>query len=214
LLVAIGRGEERLKSMIETLSDGNHSYFVGDLADNETLTKIVKQVSVVNGVIHSAGIATYLPFKAISNTALREIQQINYEAPLLLTQQLLKYKKVEKGGSIVFITSISAMIGVVGNSLYAGSKAGLIAASRALALELATQKIRVNCISPGIVITPLTDKIQATISEDAFKENESLHPLGFGYPEDISNVVSFLLDDGSRWITGSNIVIDGGYTCK
>jgi NAD(P)-dependent dehydrogenase (short-subunit alcohol dehydrogenase family) len=214
IVIAMGRNEERLKETINTLPHEGHSYLVGDLADFETLTSQVKQMPGINGIIHSAGIATYLPFKAISNANLREIQQINYEAPLLLTQLLLKNKKISKGGSIVFIASISAMIGVVGNSLYAGSKAGLVAASRAMALELATQKIRVNCISPGMVITPMTEKIQATISEEAFKENEMLHPLGFGYPEDISNVVTFLLDDGSRWITGSNIVVDGGYTCK
>jgi NAD(P)-dependent dehydrogenase (short-subunit alcohol dehydrogenase family) len=212
-IVATGRDFIRLTETLSMLKGDNHKAIPFDLTSLDLHKEFVNTIPKISGIIHAAGIAKYIPFKAISEKEVRQTQLLNYESPILLTQQLLKTKKVEKFGSIVFISSISSMIGTVGNAIYAGSKAALIGANRALAIELAGQGIRANCISPGMVMTPLTAKIEDSISSDAFKENEKLHPLGFGKPEDVANASIFLLSDASRWITGTNLIIDGGYTC-
>jgi NAD(P)-dependent dehydrogenase (short-subunit alcohol dehydrogenase family) len=213
IVIATGRDEERLTETLSLLKGENHRTIPFDLTLLSLHKEFIDSLPKISGIVHSAGIARYIPFKAISEKELRQTQLLNYEAPILLTQQLLKYKKIEKKGSIIFIASISGLVGTIGNTIYAGSKAALIAATRALAIEVAGQEIRANCISPGMVITPLTAKIEDTVSEESFKENEKLHPLGFGTPEDIANAGVFLLSDASSWITGSNLVIDGGYTC-
>lgn len=212
-VIATGRDENRLAETQSMLTGKNHLILPFDLTELSLHKELVDKLPSISGIVHSAGIARYIPFKAISEKELRQTQLLNYEAPILLTQKLLKYKKIEKKGSIVFIASISGLIGTVGNTIYAGSKAALIAASRALAIEIAGQEMRANCISPGMVMTPLTVKIEDTVSSEAFKENEKLHPLGFGTPEDVANACLFFLSDASRWITGTNLIIDGGYTC-
>ncbi len=212
-VIATGRDENRLAETQSMLKGKNHLVLPFDLTELSLHKELVDKLPSISGIVHSAGIARYIPFKAISEKELRQTQLLNYEAPILLTQKLLKYKKIEKKGSIVFIASISGLIGTVGNTIYAGSKAALIAASRALAIEIAGQEMRANCISPGMVMTPLTAKIEDTVSSEAFNDNEKLHPLGFGTPEDVANACLFFLSDASRWITGTNLIIDGGYTC-
>jgi NAD(P)-dependent dehydrogenase (short-subunit alcohol dehydrogenase family) len=213
-VIATGRDEIRLAETQSMSKGENHQIIPIDLTEISLHKELVDKLPKLSGIVHSAGIARYIPFKAISEKELRQTQLLNYEAPILLTQQLLKYKKIDKKGSIIFIASISGLIGTVGNTIYAGSKAALIAATRALAIEVAGQEIRANCISPGMVITPLTAKIEDSVSTETFKENEKLHPLGFGVPEDVANACVFLLSDASRWITGTNLIIDGGYTTQ
>jgi NAD(P)-dependent dehydrogenase (short-subunit alcohol dehydrogenase family) len=212
-IIATGRDENRLAETLSLLKGENHKIIPFDLTSLHLHKEFVDIIPKISGIIHAAGMARYIPFKAISEKEIRQTQLLNYESPILLTQQLLKNKKIEKSGSIVFIASISGLIGTVGNTIYAGSKAALIGATRALALEVSGQGIRANCISPGMVMTPLTAKIEDSVSSDTFRENEKLHPLGFGKPEDVANASIFLLSDASRWITGTNLVIDGGYTC-
>ena len=102
-------------------------------------------------------------------------------------------------------------IAVLGNGIYSASKSALSGFAKVLALELSSQKIRVNSISPGMVRTPMADQTAKILSEDAIKEDEKKYPLGYGEPEDISNTVIFLLSDASKWMTGSDVIIDGGY---
>lgn len=213
-VIATGRDNNRLNETLLMLEGNGHQIIPFDLTEVNLYKEFLDKIPRLSGIVHSAGIAKFIPFKAISEKEIRSIQSLNYEAPILLTQQLLKYKKIEKKGSIIFIASISGLIGTVGNTIYAGSKAALIAASRALSIEVAGQEIRANCISPGMVITPLSSKIKDSVSTETFKENEKLHPLGFGMPEDVANACIFLLSDSSRWITGTNLIIDGGYTTQ
>jgi NAD(P)-dependent dehydrogenase (short-subunit alcohol dehydrogenase family) len=124
----------------------------------------------------------------------------------------LSKNKIHPSGSIVFISSIAAHIGVPGVGVYSGSKAYLIAAMRCLALEVVKRKIRANCISPAIIDTPL---LAATISvrgSDSMDTLESHYPLGFGTPEDVSNACIYFLSDASKWVTGTTLIMDGGLT--
>jgi NAD(P)-dependent dehydrogenase (short-subunit alcohol dehydrogenase family) len=214
-LILTGRNTERLQETLDLLSyKKKHIAIPFDFINLEQIPDFISQLPKLNGVVHCAGIARYIPFKILTEKEIKLVMTINYEAPVLLTQSLLKDKILVKECSIVFIASISALIGAVATSIYAGSKAALVATTRSLALEIAPQKMRANCISPGIVVTPLLDKVQESLSAEGLFEKEKLHPLGFGMPEDIANATIFLLSDASRWITGTNLIADGGYTCQ
>jgi NAD(P)-dependent dehydrogenase (short-subunit alcohol dehydrogenase family) len=170
-------------------------------------------VPQLDGVVHSAGVQRYFPLKFIPEEASREMMALNYEAPIFLIQSLLKNRRLSDSASIVFISSLAGLLGVRGNSIYSGTKAALIASARVMALELATRRIRVNCIAPGIVKTPMAQKMTTAISTEQMTEHEKLYPLGFGFPEDVANAAVFLLSSASRWITGQTLVLDGGFSC-
>ena len=95
---------------------------------------------------------------------------------------------------------------------YAASKGALVAGAKALAIELAPEQIRVNCVAPGVVPTPLAAKLEETITESQLEAIRNRHPLGLGTPEDVAGAIAFLLADTGRWITGTTLVVDGGYT--
>ena len=178
------------------------------------LESLVSSLTPLDGVVHCAGVSKLLPFSLTSAPQLSEVMRLNYEAPVLLTQRLLKRKLINKGGSIVFISSVAGLVGTKGTSIYAGSKGALNSMVRVLALECAHLKIRANCVAPGIVQTPMVSEIESAMSTEAFQEYEKLFPLGFGKPEDVANASVFLLSEAGRWITGTTVVLDGGYTCQ
>jgi len=146
----------------------------------------------------------------ISEQHLSDVQAINVDAPMLLTQALLKRNLISADGSLVFLSSIAAHIGVPGVAAYSGTKAALIAMVRCLAMEVVKRRIRANCLSPALVETPLLEAT-ATLVGSMEKERGN-YPLGFGKPEDVANAAVFLLSDASRWITGTTLVMDGGLT--
>jgi NAD(P)-dependent dehydrogenase (short-subunit alcohol dehydrogenase family) len=130
------------------------------------------------------------------------VLDINFVAPVMLTQRLLYRSTLIAGSSIVFITSISAIAGTAGVGPYAASKAALHGMMRCLALEQAKRRMRVNCLVPSAVETPLWD--------DRLLAQAARHPLGVGTPSDVANATIYLLADASRWITGTELVMDGG----
>ena len=164
----------------------------------------------IDGVVHSAGISRLAPVRMMTADHLREVQSINVEAPTLLTQALLRRNGIAAGGSIVFLASIAAHIGVAGVGAYSASKAALIALTRCLAMEVVKRRIRANCLSPALVETPLLDATAEVVG--SLEEERKHYPLGFGKPDDVANAAIFLLSDASRWITGTTLVMDGGLT--
>ena len=129
---------------------------------------------------------------------------------MLLTQKILRNNLMANGGSILFVASIAAHVGVAGVGAYSGTKAALIAMARCLAMEVCKRGIRVNCLAPGLANTPLLE--QARKCTAAFDEQLKRYPLGIGEPEDIANATVFMLSPASRWVTGSTLVMDGGVT--
>jgi len=213
-IIATGRNEDRLNQTKSKLTGDGHIFLKADLSNFNEIAGLVKNIPNINGIVHSTGIIKFIPFRMVTEKNLDEIQKINYNIPILLNQQLLKNKKLYEGSSIVFITSIMVLVGAKGNGMYAGTKGALVAASRVLALETAPQKIRVNCVAPGIVKSPMKDDIKEAFSNEFLSAHEKEYPLGFGDPEDIANGVIFLLSNASKWITGTTLVLDGGYTCR
>jgi NAD(P)-dependent dehydrogenase (short-subunit alcohol dehydrogenase family) len=213
-LIVSGRDPQRLAATLEELqaiSELPHRALRADLtvaAERETV--VAALAAPLHGVVHSAGISRLCPARMISQAHLREVQSSNVDAPVLLTQALLKRNLIAADGSILFIASIAAHIGVAGVGAYSASKAALIAFSRCLAMEVVKRGIRVNCLSPALVQTPLLDATAQVVGSLEAERNN--YPLGFGTPEDIANAAIFLLSGASRWITGTSLVMDGGLT--
>jgi NAD(P)-dependent dehydrogenase (short-subunit alcohol dehydrogenase family) len=213
-VVATGRNADRLAETVKRLDGNDHQQIIGDLSTASGRNEVVAALPRIDGVVHCAGVSKFVPFKLITEEELRRIGIINYEAPVLLTQQLLKKRLVIDGGSILFISSIAGLTGTIGTAIYAGTKGALMSVVRVLALECASHKIRANCIAPGIVHTPMGGNIEDAMSSESFREYEKLFPLGYGTPQDVAHAVAFLLSDASRWVTGTTLVLDGGYTCR
>ena len=213
-IIGIGRDAIRLTDTLEELnkiSNLSHQMLFADLTDDNDREALLAQIiNPVDGVIHGAGISALSPVRMINKEHLRKVQAINVEAPTLLTQALLKKNIVSADGSIVFIASIAAHIGVAGVAAYSGTKASLLAIARCLAMEVVKRRIRVNCLSPALVETPMLEATAMVVSN--IENERQNYPLGFGKPDDVANAAIFLLSDASRWITGTTIVMDGGLT--
>lgn len=206
----LARNIERLSQTFETLEGEGHRVCVCDLTNEEQMKEIVGRIPPLDGIVLCAGINEFIPVKFIKQERINKIFQTNYFSQLLLVQMLLKKKLINRGSSIVFISSVSSIMGVQGTLLYASSKGAINSAVRVLASELAAQKIRVNAILPGIVRTEMLSG--TNIDEDAFTKQECQYPLGLGTPGDVGNAVLFHLSDASRWLTGQSMVLDGGMT--
>ncbi len=139
---------------------------------------------------------------------------INVISIFIIISKLLKSKSISKNSSIIIVSSISGnIVGSKGHSLYSTTKASITGLVKSLALELSTKKIRVNSILPGLVKTNnLFNKNQEIQNSEDFEKYEDSYPLGFGKPKNINDIIDFLLGNESEWITGQNIIIDGGHT--
>ncbi|SHM28375.1 NAD(P)-dependent dehydrogenase, short-chain alcohol dehydrogenase family [Chitinophaga jiangningensis] len=213
-LIITGRSTERLSETLQALAGEGHQMIPADLTDSALLAELVKGLPVLTGVVFCAGVITYLPAAFSNEAKIAEIFKVNYNSQIVLCQQILKAKKIAKGGALVFISSISSQLGVPGTLLYASSKAAVNAAVKVLAAELSSQKIRVNAIAPGIVRTPLLDTAKDIMEKERFDNAEKEYPLGYGEPADVANATVFYLADESKWATGNIMILDGGYTLK
>lgn len=210
-------GLEELRASLRSTVD-THIH-VSDLSEIDAIEKLVLDCVAIggalHGVVHSAGMQAIGPVRSLKAETWRKIFAVNTEAALALSKAMTS-KKVYAGehGSIVFISSVMASVGSAGAVPYSMSKAALEGMARSLAIEFASRRIRVNCVAPGFVNTPLLERTGKMWSDDQRKAVEDEHPLGFGQPEDIANAVAFLLADSGRWITGSIMVVDGGYLAR
>ena len=181
----------------------------GDLTDVATLSSLVSELPKLDGVVHCAGIGQRIPCKDLQIDNVNQVMEVNFNAPVMLQAELLRQKKINKAASIVFVASIASWSPSFGNSIYSASKGAIISYANCLALELAPRKIRVNCISPAMVWTDLI--FSDGTDEEQLKEDEQRYPLKrYGSPEDIANLVIYMLSDASTWMTGSNVKISGG----
>jgi len=182
-----------------------------DLHKPEGWAKALADLPPLDGFVLASGQLDLVPLSAASPKAFEAVITANLTAPALFIRELLRHDKLKPGASLVLIGSIASK-GAAGHAAYAASKAGLLGLTRTLALELAPKKIRVNTLSPGLVEAGMYDQLAASIGPEAIKAYAANYPLGIGKPSDISPVVAFLLSDQSRWITGHDLVVDGGAT--
>lgn len=167
----------------------------------------------VCGVVHAAGLSCIQPARLLGPSRYRDVMLVNTEAALALARGFQDKRVSEpSGGSIVFVSSVIALVGSPGAAAYAMTKAALTGIAKSLAIEFAPRKVRVNCVAPGFVKTPMFDRVSSMWEAEQRAQVESEHPLGLGQPTDVANAIAFLLADSGRWITGSVLVVDGGYT--
>ena len=213
-VIFTGRDEARLKRAVSSVADNpNCLYWAGDLTDEANLDQLCGFSFPLDGLVLNAGVVKMAPVSFIKSADFDSLFNANVKSALFLLQKLLKSKKINKGASIVFVSSISTVKATVGNSLYIATKGAVNALTRSLALELASKKIRVNAVLPGFVNTGILGGNNEE-NED-LKKHVANYPLGrFGEPEDISHLIQYLLSDASSWMTGSLIPLDGGFSLK
>lgn len=209
-VVVTGRNEERLTQTLSQLDINNtHQKIVWDLSETDAVKDFVKQIPVIDGIVMDAAIFDTTIVRHLKLEKMRSMFNTNTFANMALVQAILKQKKLKSGGSVVFISSVASTRPYKGNALYSATKGAVNSFSKVLALELGTQRIRVNCIHPGIVKTTANPQDWAVTKEELSAE-ESRFPLGFGDPDDIAYAAVYLLSDVAKWITGSDMIVDGG----
>lgn len=217
-VVLLGRNQERLAETKELLPVGSQSIsFSVDLTSFDTLSQVfkdaVEKMGPLDGLIHCAGISTTLPLRALKTEKVEHLLRTNVTTAVELSRLFTKKAHLSaSGGSIVWLSSVMGMVGEVGKTAYSLSKGALLAGAKSLALELAAKNVRVNCVSPGVVKTPMSDQAVYSQSTTAREKITERHPLGLGHPEDVAHACTFLLSDAAGWITGVNLPVDGGYT--
>ena len=213
-LIITARNEERLKETLSSMDNPHlHRIIVADLLNEKDMDNVVMFISnKLDGIVQCAGFTIPKPFQFLSHDNMRDVMGVNFEAPILLTQTLLKKKKIANPSSVVFISSINGVLcSYPGASIYAASKGAMNGIAKNLAIELAVKGIRVNSVNPGMVQTNILD--YDIISEEQLRDDMKKYPMKrHGKPEEIAYAVIYLLSDASSWVTGSNLVIDGGYT--
>lgn len=214
-LIITGRNKDKLQNTFELLIGNNHKKVIADLTIQDEIERLVEECCELDGCVNCAGIPSVHPIKYISKEILNSVLNINTIAPILITTSLMKHKKLKSTSSIIFISSISGTcVGTIGAAPYSTSKSALLGFSRTAALDLATKKIRVNTISPGVVSTNIFELSDSIYSIKEIEESMAeKYPLKrIGKPEDIAYGAIYLLSDSSSWVTGINLIIDGGFT--
>lgn len=209
-VMLIARNEEKLNSVLKELAGEGHQVMRCDLLNAEQTTALVNSIAAIDGVVHCAGLVKPFPVSFLSREKIDETLHSNFYTVVELTTALFKAKKINKQAAFVFLSSISGQHPHKGGSMYAASKAAVEAFCKTVALEYAAKGIRANCVSPAMVKTPMFDDAVSGMSTQSMEEHVAKYPLGVGYPEDVARAVVFLLSPASRWITGTNLVMDGG----
>ena len=218
-LLLMGRNVDELNRTVSELQPGTKvEMIVADFSKVVDLELVIAEkiltIGKIAGFIHCAGVEKTLPLKKQSSEVFQSIFDINVFAGFELAKIIsLKKYKAEKA-SFVFIASVAGMVGESGKTIYSASKGAVISGARSMSMELARSDIRVNSISPAMVKTPILEKMFDGIGEEATQNIIKKHPLGIGEPEDVANACVFLLSDAAKWITGTNLVVDGGYTAQ
>lgn len=216
-VVVNGRNEERLNETLSMLEGEGHIVVAVDLATQEGIDELVAACPEINGFVHSAGVLKLCTIKSVKRQNLEESICTNTIAPIMITNGLVRKKKLKSNSSIVYISSMSGVfIGGTGEISYSATKGALSGFMKTAALELAPRKIRINCICPALVPTDLSRQYHEIVPEEILKsEIPSKYPLGrMGTTEDVANAAIYLLSEASSWITGINLVLDGGLTLK
>ena len=213
----LGRNVEELKKTKELCSQSvTIKYFSLDFAALDMLpkeiTSICEEIGPIHGFLHAAGIEKSLPYAHLKTMDYQHIYDVNFISAMEIIKIISNKKYRGDRAKYVLVSSITSVIGRPTVTAYAASKGALVSAVKSLSLELAKKGVCINCISPGTILTPMMIQVMNSLTEEQRTARKKGFPLGFGESSDVSNAAVFLLSDAARWITGQNIIIDGGYT--
>ena len=208
-LVVTARNEQRLRETISMMEGDGHLMLIADVDRTEEVEKLVKALPDINGFVCNAGITMRKPVNFIKDDELHTLFETNTFACFKLTKAIMRAKKMVKGGSMVFISSMAARQVTPGNAMYAASKAAVESFSRSCAIEFSGKGIRSNAVLPGMVETPLVTSGLLS-SEDIERDKAHYMLKRYGKPEEIAWAVIFLLSDASAWITSTSLFVNGG----
>ncbi len=214
-IIMAARNEEKLKETYKELEPGNHSYYLIDLNNLNDIEGMFDNIcsgdKKLNGIVHSAGISRTVPIMYLKMDDLKNIMTINFYAFIELVKHFSK-RKYSDGGSVVAISSISSKVGARGLSAYCASKGAVDSAIRAMAVELAAKNIRINSVAPSMIKTQIYDGLVELVNNNNFEADlKKRQIMGLGTTEDVAGAAAFLLSDAAKFITGTSMVVDGGY---
>ena len=217
-LTLTGRNEERLNQLQSEFGVQSNSFFQFDVSELKNFDSIlnfaVKENGPIDGYVYSAGMELTRPFRMLNEEHWLKTFRTNVFAGFEIARLVSKKEYIGIDASMIFISSIVGIVGQAGKTVYSASKGAIVAGCKCLALELAQKRIRVNSVLPAIVETELSSKMLSGIDESALIRVKEMHPLGFGKPRDIAHACAFLLAPTSRWITGTSLIVDGGYSAS
>lgn len=218
-VVITGRNEERLYETRNMCDTPSRCYPIvcEDLSNIDNIQALFKRgidaVGPLDGVMHSAGIVKLLPLQIISEESYNEHFNIHVKAAAFIAKEFQKKKnRSPEGASLVFISSVSAFHAATAQSLYTAAKAAQIGLTKTLAIELVAKKMRVNAIASADVNTDMSENCLALLTPDQYEKHVSNHPMGLGSADDVAYGAAFLLSDYTRWITGTTLFVDGGFS--
>jgi NAD(P)-dependent dehydrogenase (short-subunit alcohol dehydrogenase family) len=215
-VVVTGRSIEQLEETLRRMAPGAHMVEPFDLTDLDAIPEWVRSVArrggPLHGLVHAAGVRKTVGLRGLSSEILHETFRVNLDSAVMLAKGFRHKECRGESGSLVFLSSVAALIGAPAAAAYAASKAAVIGLTRSLAGELAREGIRVNCIAPGMVESEMTDQIRRTLTAGQFAGIIAMHPLGLGTTWDVACAAAYLLSDACRWMTGHTLVIDGGFS--
>lgn len=217
-LILVGRDQQRLQETKNALPENNHRISAFDLTQFDLVSSWLKEwvaeSGPLDGLVHSAGLHLMKPVRLTTAKDYHAIMDGNVGSAFSLAKAFSQKGITQPTASLVFISSVAGLTGQGGITTYSASKGAIAALTRSLAIELASSGVRVNCVAPGIVETPMSERLFSQLTEAQMNALRAQHPLGFGKPRDVAHAVAFLLADTARWITGTTLIVDGGYCAQ
>lgn len=216
-VIGIGRDVKRLELMKSKATHPENMFFEPKnlTEDIDALPAYLKSLKEkygkFSGMAYCAGITGIYPLKMLDFEKIKQVFDINYFAPILMTKGLVdRRNNIGKGCSCVYVSSIDAKVCTRGQSVYSGTKSALCASVKAIAKEVSGQGIRLNCVLPSMIKTPMTLDDFSQLTGVTEEMQKSVYPFGWGEPSDVANMIVFLLSDAAKFISGQNYIIDSG----